>query len=100
VAEDVEHPPQPGSDPAAGVVIGDDQVVVADPGSRQLGREHVRCRKRMTTGRAVAVEIRQVVVEIEVDRPREVPGGVGGDAAAEPSEIPADVDDPEVWSPP
>jgi hypothetical protein len=32
MAEDVEHPPEPGRDPATDVVVGDHEVLVADPG--------------------------------------------------------------------
>ena len=72
MAEDVEHPPQPGRDPAADVVVGDDEVLVADPGRAEAVGERGGRGEGMAARRAEPVEVGEVVVQVEVDRARQV----------------------------
>ena len=93
VAEIVEHPPQPGGDPAADVVIDHDVVRVADPDGLEAFGQVRRLGQRMPArpGRR-----REVGVEVEEDRARDVPDLVAEPARAGRAHHPADVDDPEV----
>ena len=96
VTEDVEHPPQPGGDPAADVVIPDDEVFVADAGQAETGRELGGGGQGVATRRSVTGRIGQIVVEIDVDGPRDVARGVRDGARPRPTQDPTAVDDPEV----
>lgn len=69
VAERVEHPPQPGSDSATSIVIGDDGVLGPDAPGAKKGGEADRIRKRMA---ARTLRSGQVLVEIEKDSPRDM----------------------------
>ncbi len=84
-----EQPHQPTRDGAAGVVIGDDQRVVRDARRPHAFGEHLRGRQRVPAaldGR----RRRQVGVQVDEHRPRQVAGQVL-DAAVAAVQVPADV---------
>ena len=87
MAEVVEHPPQPRGDPAADVVVGDDEVVVADPDARQAAANARGSGRGWRPGRRAGG--REIVVEVEEDRAREVTRVVGRATGAGLAEVPA-----------
>ena len=96
MAEDVEHPPQPRGDPAADVVVGHHEARVPDPGSGEALGEGRRRGEGMAARRPEPGRVGQVLVEVEMDRPRQVPRRVGRRARPRAAEHPAAVHDPEV----
>ena len=96
MAQVVEHPPQPGGDPAADVVVGDDEIVRADPRGRQAAGEVGRDRQRVAARPPGTGRERKVAVEVEEDRTGQVAGLVGAASGPDLAEDPADVDDPDV----
>ena len=93
--ERIEHPPEPRGHPATDVVVGDDEVLVADPGRLEPSREGGRVGQGMAAGQPGAGREREVAVDVEEERARDVPGVVGGPPVAGPAQVPAHVDDPE-----
>ena len=88
MADPAQHPPQPGGVDPAGVVVGHDEVVVAEPPAGQQGGEGAGL------GQGVAARPGgpgQVAVDVEVDGPRQVAGGVLGPVAARLTHVPAHV---------
>src|SRR3954468_10086449 len=71
-SERVEHPPQPRGDPAADVVIADDLTPVADPDLGHARREDAWIGQGMTAGRTDAARVREILIEVEEDRTRDV----------------------------
>ena len=59
VADGAQQPDQPGGDHAAGVVVGDDRVTVADPELRETVGEALGRRQRMTAVAVVVVRLRE-----------------------------------------
>ena len=93
MTEVVEHPPQARRDRPAGIVVGDDLVVGADPGRLEplpeVGGRGERVAPRADGGHEIAVEV-------EEDRTGEVAGVVGGATGARRAEHPAHVDEAQV----
>ena len=90
VAEDVEHPPQPGGDRAARVVVGDDVARVVEPERREAAR-----RRRPGTGSGWRPDprCRRGPVDVDEDRAGQVRRRVVAAALARVGEPPADVGD-------
>ncbi len=93
VAEIVEHPPQPGADPATDVVIDHHVVRIPDPDGLEALAQLRRLGQRMPArpGRR-----RELGVEVEEDRAGDVPDLVAEPACTGRAHHPADVDDPEI----
>ena len=72
MAEVVEHPPQARGDPAADVVVGDDEVLVADPGRLERAARTRRGRGGDGGPGRRAGGIGEVAVDIEEDGARDV----------------------------
>ena len=93
MTEVVEHPPQPCRVAAADVVVGHDRVLVADPELPEVLSERARVGEGMASWCAEPLLVREVRIEVEVDRTRDVPGIVGRPSGPRLAEDPAHVHD-------
>ena len=84
-----EHPPQPGRDRPAGVVVGHDEVAVAES-ERRHGAGEVLGRGQRMASRAVAGRAGKNRLDVDEDRAGDVPGLVR-DPSAPAVEVPAHV---------
>src|SRR4029079_15102073 len=88
----VEHPPEPGRDPPAEIVIPDDRVLVPDPDLLQPPTEYPWIRQRMPAGPRRRC---QVAIDVEMQRAGQVARFVRQASLAGLAEIPATVDHAE-----
>ena len=86
MTDPAQHPPQPGSEHAAGVVIGHHPVRRRNAALTQQRNERFRCRQRVT---AIAAGLgrRQVAIEMHEQRARNVAGTPGGFAGLRTGQI-------------
>jgi hypothetical protein len=89
VADDPEHPHQPGRVDATGVVVRDDRVLVPDTECRQAGGERLRLGQRVpAVGRGAGPG--EHAIEVDEDGARQMAVVIGG-ATGPAVEVPAHV---------
>ena len=96
VTEVLQHPPEARGDPPTDIVIGDDEVLVTDAGRLETPDEGGHLGEWMPS-RPDLRGRREIAIDVEMHRARDVSRFVGQPPIAGPAEVPAAVDDPDRW---
>src|SRR5215210_544628 len=91
--EVVEHPPQARRDPAADIVIADDDRTVADPGCGHALAERRGGGERVAARSAQPARVREVFVQVQEERAWNVALEIRGPPGAGLAQVPAQIDD-------